>query len=80
MWSTATQTLWFTRTRSILRPGRAALEVSTAGHTEEEQRTVHDIRWWPAQDLTEGVEIWPRGPPLGARPRRGSAVLGRRPG
>ena len=37
-----------------------AFEVSTAGHTEEEQRTVHDIRWWPAQDLTEGVDSWPR--------------------
>lgn len=37
-----------------------AFEVSTAGHTEEEQRTVHDIRWWPVEDLAEALDIWPR--------------------
>ena len=38
-----------------------AFEVDTAGHTEEEQLTVADIRWWTRQDLlATDDEVWPR--------------------
>jgi 8-oxo-dGTP pyrophosphatase MutT (NUDIX family) len=38
-----------------------AFEVDTAAHTEEEQLTVADIRWWSLADLaTTSDEVWPR--------------------
>jgi hypothetical protein len=38
-----------------------AFEVDTAGHTEEEQLTVADIRWWTRKDLlATGDDVWPR--------------------
>ncbi len=38
-----------------------AFEVDTAAHTEEEQLTVADIRWWPLADLaTTTDDVWPR--------------------
>ncbi len=38
-----------------------AFEVDTAAHTEEEQLTVADIRWWPLADLaTTAEDVWPR--------------------
>ena len=39
----------------------AAFEVDTTAHTEEEQLTVADIRWWSLADLaTTGDDVWPR--------------------
>ena len=36
-------------------------EVDTTAHTEEEQATVADIRWWPLDDLaTTTDDVWPR--------------------
>ena len=38
-----------------------AFEVDTAAHTEEEQLTVADIRWWTLADLaTTADDVWPR--------------------
>jgi len=38
-----------------------AFEVDTAAHTEEEQLTVADIRWWTLTDLaTTADDVWPR--------------------
>lgn len=38
-----------------------AFEVDTAEHTEEEQLTVADIRWWTLADLaTTAEDVWPR--------------------
>jgi 8-oxo-dGTP pyrophosphatase MutT (NUDIX family) len=38
-----------------------AFEVDTAAHTEEEQLTVADIRWWTLADLaTTTDDVWPR--------------------
>ncbi len=38
-----------------------AFEVDTTAHTEEEQLTVADIRWWSLADLaTTGDDVWPR--------------------
>jgi 8-oxo-dGTP pyrophosphatase MutT (NUDIX family) len=38
-----------------------AFEVDTAAHTEEEQLTVADIRWWSLADLaTTSDDVWPR--------------------
>ena len=38
-----------------------AFEVDTAAHTEEEQRTVADIRWWNLEDLASTTDdVWPR--------------------
>ena len=38
-----------------------AFEVDTAAHTEEEQLTVADIRWWTLADLAAtGDDVWPR--------------------
>ena len=39
----------------------AAFEVDTTAHTEEEQLTVADIRWWALADLaTTTDDVWPR--------------------
>ena len=38
-----------------------AFEVDTTAHTEEEQLTVADIRWWSLADLAStDDEVWPR--------------------
>ena len=38
-----------------------AFEVDTTAHTEEEQLTVADIRWWSLADLaTTSDDVWPR--------------------
>ena len=38
-----------------------SFEVDTTAHTEEEQLTVADIRWWSLADLAStGDEVWPR--------------------
>lgn len=38
-----------------------AFEVDTSGHTEEEQLTVADIRWWTRDALAATDEdVWPR--------------------
>ena len=38
-----------------------AFEVDTTAHTEEEQLTVADIRWWSLADLaTTADDVWPR--------------------
>jgi 8-oxo-dGTP pyrophosphatase MutT (NUDIX family) len=38
-----------------------AFEVDTSGHTEEEQLTVVEIRWWERADLEATDEdVWPR--------------------
>ena len=38
-----------------------AFEVDTTAHTEEEQLTVVDIRWWSLADLaTTRDDVWPR--------------------
>ncbi|HYN68496.1 MAG TPA: NUDIX domain-containing protein [Ornithinibacter sp.] len=38
-----------------------AFEVDTTAHTEEEQLTVADIRWWSLEDLaTTSEDVWPR--------------------
>ena len=38
-----------------------AFEVDTTGHTEEEQLTVVEIRWWEPADLESTTdEVWPR--------------------
>jgi 8-oxo-dGTP pyrophosphatase MutT (NUDIX family) len=38
-----------------------AFEVDTAAHTEEEQLTVADIRWWSLTDLASTTDdVWPR--------------------
>ena len=38
-----------------------AFEVDTTAHTEEEQLTVADIRWWSLADLaTTDDDVWPR--------------------
>jgi 8-oxo-dGTP pyrophosphatase MutT (NUDIX family) len=38
-----------------------AFEVDTAAHTEEEQLTVADIRWWTLADLAvTSDDVWPR--------------------
>ncbi|HSO64214.1 MAG TPA: NUDIX domain-containing protein [Ornithinibacter sp.] len=38
-----------------------AFEVDTAAHTEEEQLTVADIRWWSLADLAStDDDVWPR--------------------
>lgn len=38
-----------------------AFEVDTSAHTEEEQLTVADIRWWPLPDLAAtDDDVWPR--------------------
>jgi 8-oxo-dGTP pyrophosphatase MutT (NUDIX family) len=38
-----------------------SFEVDTTAHTEEEQLTVADIRWWSLADLaTTGDDVWPR--------------------
>jgi 8-oxo-dGTP pyrophosphatase MutT (NUDIX family) len=38
-----------------------AFEVDTTGHTEEEQLTVADIRWWDRDALASTDEdVWPR--------------------
>jgi len=38
-----------------------AFEVDTTAHTEEEQLTVADIRWWTPADLASTTDdIWPR--------------------
>lgn len=38
-----------------------AFEVDTAGHTEEEQLTVADIRWWTRAELDATADdVWPR--------------------
>jgi 8-oxo-dGTP pyrophosphatase MutT (NUDIX family) len=38
-----------------------AFEVDTTAHTEEEQLTVADIRWWALSDLAAtDDEVWPR--------------------
>jgi hypothetical protein len=38
-----------------------AFEVDTTAHTEEEQLTVADIRWWTLGDLaTTTDDVWPR--------------------
>jgi 8-oxo-dGTP pyrophosphatase MutT (NUDIX family) len=38
-----------------------AFEVDTTAHTEEEQLTVADIRWWSLADLASTHdEVWPR--------------------
>lgn len=38
-----------------------AFEVDTSGHTEEEQLTVADIRWWTRAELEATDEdVWPR--------------------
>jgi 8-oxo-dGTP pyrophosphatase MutT (NUDIX family) len=39
----------------------ASFEVDTTAHTEEEQLTVADIRWWTLADLaTTTDDVWPR--------------------
>ena len=39
----------------------AAFEVDTTSHTEEEQLTVADIRWWALPDLAAtDDDVWPR--------------------
>ncbi len=48
----------------------AAFEVDTTAHTEEEQLTVADIRWWELADLaTTTDDVWPRDVLDRARPR-----------
>ena len=38
-----------------------AFEVDTTAHTEEEQLTVADIRWWSLDDLAATTDdVWPR--------------------
>ncbi len=38
-----------------------AFEVDTSGHTEEEQRTVVELRWWSIDELAStDDDIWPR--------------------
>ena len=38
-----------------------SFEVDTTAHTEEEQLTVADIRWWALSDLAAtDDEVWPR--------------------
>lgn len=38
-----------------------AFEVDTSGHTEEEQLTVADVRWWTRDELEATDEdVWPR--------------------
>lgn len=38
-----------------------SFEVDTAGHTQEEQLTVADIRWWDRDALaTTDEDVWPR--------------------
>jgi len=45
-----------------------AFEVDTSAHTEEEQLTVADIRWWSRAELVDagegagpgGYDVWPR--------------------
>lgn len=39
----------------------APFTVDVSGHTDEEQETVHDIRWWTRAELaTTSDDIWPR--------------------
>jgi 8-oxo-dGTP pyrophosphatase MutT (NUDIX family) len=38
-----------------------AFEVDTSRHTEEEQLTVADVRWWPRDELARTADdVWPR--------------------
>lgn len=39
----------------------APFTVDVSGHTDEEQETVHDIRWWTRAELAAtSDDIWPR--------------------
>ena len=43
----------------VLRTG--SFEVDVTGHTPQEQETVHDIRWWPIDELAvTDDDVWPR--------------------
>jgi 8-oxo-dGTP pyrophosphatase MutT (NUDIX family) len=38
-----------------------AFDVDTSGHTEEEQLTVVELRWWSLEELAvTGDDVWPR--------------------
>ena len=43
----------------VLRTG--SFDVDVSGHTQQEQQTVHDIRWWPITELAVTTDdVWPR--------------------